>query len=176
MDEQSIINRRIQEVKADSDRLRAKLAENDSEMAELEAAANVIARLTGVKTNKVGSAVTINPKKVVIAKKSRAKPDGLPTMPQLIIMALKHEKRPLEPREITNVIRRNWWPEVEGQKIGSIVWRLNNRGDIQKVEGTSTYALPQKNEAPDESLGGQSEASLFETPAQGREAGPGGGP
>ncbi|WP_299683879.1 hypothetical protein [uncultured Tateyamaria sp.] len=173
MSEQSIITRRIEEVKAESVRLRAKLAENDKELVELETAASVIARLTGAeRPETVTSDATSTSKDAVRAK--NAKPEGLPTMPELILMALKQEKRAMEPREITEVIRRNWWPEVDGQKIGSIVWRLNNRKDIEKVEGTSTYRLPQIKEASDTEPGrSPSEASLFPVPeAKGLESQP----
>lgn len=170
MSEQSIINKRIAEVTAENERLEKALAENRLELAELETAAKVVARLVGGTPRGV-------PKVEVGSPVKPPKPEGLPSMPELILMALRSADRPLEPKEITEVIRKNWWPDVEGQKIGSIVWRLNDRDDIEKVEGTSTYRLPQKNEPPDEKLGGdQSEGSLFATQAKGREAVPGGGP
>lgn len=168
MGELNIISKRIKEVQADSESLRAKLAENDRELAELETAAKVLARLTG------GDVSHSSP----VVEGSATKPKNLPTMPQLIVMALKHEGRPLEPREITEVIRNNWWPDADTKKIGSIVWRLHNRNDIHKVEGTSTYRLPQMAEPPDEKLGSEaSRGSLFNTvpEAQGDKAPPGGG-
>lgn len=172
MNDQSIITHRIEEVKAENARLHEKLDENGAELADLETAANVIARLTGAKRNK-----TVVVELAAPEKKASAKQDGIPTMPKLIVMALKHEKRPMTPREITDVIRRNWWPDADGQKIGSVVWRLNKRDDIEKVEGTSTYRLPQKNEPPGEKLlGNTSGGSLFTIQAKGREAVPGGGP
>lgn len=177
MTELTIINRRIDELRVANSRLENEIAENNAELEELDVAAKVIARLTGAG----------QPQKSVSAQnndsqnkaKGTPKPDGLATMPELIRMALKLEKRPMEPREITDVIRRNWWPGVDGQKIGSIVWRLNNRKDIEKVEGTSKYRLPQSNETPGPKLAGEVPGvSLFEPDpeAQGPKARPGGGP
>lgn len=63
--------------------------------------------------------------------------------------------------------------------VPSIVWRLNSRNDIEKVEGTSKYRLPQTNEPSDDKLGGEaSEGSLFnpDPEAHGVKAAPGGGP
>lgn len=176
MDDQSIINKRISEVRAESEILQARLDDNSAELAELEAAARVIARLKGSVSHPAANAVVESKDQ---AAPKTPKPDGLPTMPELILMALRQTSHPLEPREIAEVIRRNWWPDVDGKKIGSIVWRLNNRDDIQKVEGTSTYRLPQKDEASDENPGrNTSEASLFtaDPEAQGVKAAPGGGP
>ncbi len=164
MKEQQIINSRIEKVTLERQRLREKLEKCDVELAELETAANVISRLMGGKSERARPIKRGIVKRTSLPKPTAKKPDGFPTMPELIVMALRHEKRPLEPREITAVIRRNWWPDVENHKIGSIVWRLNNRNDIQKVEGTSTYRLPPKEEAPDEDPSrNTSEASLFTT-------------
>lgn len=187
MTDLDIIRRRIEEVTADNAALRAKIKDNDLELSELETADRVFSRLIVAKGKpktqdqptghtRVDSAVRSGDED---DKKPSNKPEGLPSMPELILMALKSEKRPMEPKEITDVIRRNWWPDVDGQKIGSIVWRLNNRNDIEKVEGTSTYRLPQKNEPPDDVLGGNaSGGSLFDPDpeAQGPKARPGGGP
>ena len=176
MSEQKLIANRIDEVTGKLSKLHSQVAALDAELVELESAAMVITRLRGISV--VGSARIVAPSATTSGHgRSVSKPVGLPTMPKLIMMALGEANKPLTPKEITDLIREKWWPEVEGQKIGSIVWRLNNRKDIQKLEGTSTYRLPQTNEPSDEELDrNTSEGSLFETPAKGREAVPGGGP
>lgn len=143
------------------------------ELAELETAGSVVARLTGEKwPPKDQDDNSENPSEPV-----NKKTDGLPTMPELIVMALRQTKRPMTPKEISEHIRRTWWPKVETKKIGTIAWRLDNRGDLEKIEGTSAYQLPQTEEPPDDEIGvNTSEGSLFETQAKGREAVPGGGP
>lgn len=178
MAEHDIINKRINEVRSERDVLLAKLSKCDEELAELDTAKKVIARLTGVSEETDPTDGKAKRYGFKDALEGKGKPSGLPTMPELIIMALKHANRPLKPKEITEVIRHNWWPEVDGRNIGSIVWRLNSRNDIEKVDGTSSYRLPQKEEAPDGNAGEQSsEASLFnpDPEAQGQKARPGGG-
>ncbi|MDB5659826.1 MAG: hypothetical protein JWS10_2441 [Cypionkella sp.] len=182
MDDQSIINQRIAYVVEQSEHLRDQLARFDAELAELTAAANVIARLVGAKRTDRQNAAARSLSETIHRAQDKdrnalRKKSDVPTMPEYIIMALEHEKRPMAPKEITETIRRKWWPEVDAHKIGSIVWRLSNRNDIEKIEGTSNYRLPTKDEGPDGGiLGGKpSEPSLFGPFAQDRKAGSGGG-
>ena len=62
-------------------------------------------------------------------------PDGLPTMPQMISAVLGESTRPLEPREITDVIRQRWWPEADG--LGHCL-----AGIAARLFRTSSHRLP----------------------------------
>ncbi|MEO0943678.1 MAG: hypothetical protein AAFY06_02400 [Pseudomonadota bacterium] len=173
MEEQNLINRRIEEVEAENARLEAQIGKNKAELTELHAAAKVVARLSGAAgpSASEGHAESASPD-------ASAKPEGLPTMPKMIELVLKEKGFPLAPREIADAIRKRWWPDADGQKIGSIVWRMHNRKQLEKVpiQGVSKYQLPKTNEAPDEKLRGETSGDFFsETQAKGREAVPGGG-
>lgn len=102
------------------------------------------------------------------------------SMPDMITKALQAESlfgdtsEGLEPREILSSIRQLIWPQAKSEAVSSIVWRMWKRGQLEKI-GTR-YRLPQKNEPSDgKSWPDTSEGSDHQPPAQGREAGPGGG-
>ena len=134
-DESRLITNRLREVKAESERLRSQLATNDAEIAELEMAAKVIARLTGAAGSE---AVTADAEPA-----SRpSKPDDLPTMPDMIMEVLKGAERPMEPREVAETIRLTWWPDVVNDRVASNLWRMWQRGQVAKKDGTSSYILP----------------------------------
>jgi hypothetical protein len=72
------------------------------------------------------------------------KPAGIPTMPVMIVEALKDAKargvRGLEPKEITNFIAGKWWPTVTINAVGPIAWRMYSRDRLSKRQ--SKYSLP----------------------------------
>jgi hypothetical protein len=72
------------------------------------------------------------------------KPEGIPTMPEMIIAALKDAKarglRGLEPKDITAFIATKWWPEVKINNVGPIAWRLYKSERLAKRQ--SKYRLP----------------------------------
>jgi len=81
--------------------------------------------------------------------KLQRKPDNLPTMTTMIMIALKeaaaHGGRGLGPREITNYIADKWWPGVKNSSVGPIVWRMAERKELRKFG--DIYALPEGSEA-----------------------------
>jgi hypothetical protein len=76
------------------------------------------------------------------------KPEGIPTMPVMIIEALKDAKargvRGLEPKEITSFIAEKWWPTVTINAVGPIAWRMYSREKLAKRQ--SKYSLPRVND------------------------------
>jgi hypothetical protein len=80
----------------------------------------------------------------VAPPESSGKPDGLPTMPEMIIEALKDAKarglKGLEPRDITNFIAAKWWPDVKINNVGPIAWRLYKSERLAKRQ--AKYRLP----------------------------------
>jgi hypothetical protein len=68
------------------------------------------------------------------------KPEGLPPMPEMITTAIRVAGRGLEPREMTAFIRQKWWPNVKGESVSPIAWRMARQGQLKK-DG-SFYRLP----------------------------------
>jgi hypothetical protein len=72
------------------------------------------------------------------------KPEGIPTMPEMIKEALKDARsrglKGLEPKEITSFIAAKWWPTVTINSVGPIAWRMYDREQLAKRQ--SKYSLP----------------------------------
>ena len=77
------------------------------------------------------------------------KPEGIPTMPEMIMGALAEAAidtgQWMEPKEIVSVIRRRWWPDAPSTSVGPIAWRMAKEGRIKKQGGVYTVLA---NEAP----------------------------
>jgi hypothetical protein len=71
------------------------------------------------------------------------KPEGIPTMPEMIYEALRDAKakglKGLEPKDITAFIAAKWWPEVKINNVGPIAWRLYKSDKLAKRQ--SKYRL-----------------------------------
>lgn len=78
------------------------------------------------------------------AAESSGKPEGIPTMPEMIVAALKDAKakglKGLEPKDITSYIAAKWWPDVKINNVGPIAWRLYKSDRLAKRQ--SKYRLP----------------------------------
>jgi hypothetical protein len=72
------------------------------------------------------------------------KPEGIPTMPDMIFEALKDARtrglKGLEPKDITAFIAAKWWPDVKINNVGPIAWRLYKNERLSKRQ--SKYRLP----------------------------------
>ncbi len=169
--ETNLINRRREEVSQEITRLQKQLAEMEKELVELDTAERVISRLSGAERGAPGAADEHESE-----TPSGEKPEGIPTMPQMITEALTFYCRVqgrAKPRDVRDWIKRKYWRDVKGETVSSILWRMWKRGDLEKI-GTQ-YRLPLKEETADEDPSKEtSTASLFPS-AQGREAVPGGG-
>lgn len=176
-DESNIFENRLRELDADDKRLSEKEAairkqreNNARERAEIVAAANVLARLTGAERP-----AFVEDYAEPTTEASGAKPKGIPTMPEMIFEVLSGGGLPgvaLEPKSIADQIAERWWPDVPVNNVASSAWRLWKAGRLNKTG--SRYS--NKNEASDENPGGNASEDFFsETQAKGREAVPGGG-
>jgi hypothetical protein len=67
-----------------------------------------------------------------VARQRRPKkPAGLPSIADMIMTVIKQKDIPeegLAPREITGVIRRVWWPDVEPRCIHGATWAWPKKG------------------------------------------------
>jgi hypothetical protein len=88
--------------------------------------------------------LALEPESAPAIEQTTGKPEGIPTMPVMIIEALKDAKargvRGLEPKEITNFIAEKWWPTVTINAVGPIAWRMYSREKLAKRQ--SKYSLP----------------------------------
>jgi hypothetical protein len=77
-----------------------------------------------------------------------AKPDGIPTMPAMILEALEEArdegKKGLEPREMGEFIIKKYWPNMPPYVVGPIAWRMHKSGKLAKRG--SKYFLPKVEE------------------------------
>lgn len=77
------------------------------------------------------------------------KPDGIPTMPEMITEALRDAKarglKGLEPKDIAAYIASKWWPGVKINNVGPIAWRLYKNSRLAKRQ--AKYRLPDEVEA-----------------------------
>lgn len=92
------------------------------------------------------------------------KPAGIPTMPEMIVDALRSSTNPFgfSPKEIMEFIAAKYWPEVRSELVGPIAWRMAKEGRL--VKNGAFYSLPQKNEAagtPSQDAPTASETELF---------------
>jgi hypothetical protein len=83
---------------------------------------------------------------------SPTKPKGAPTVARMIVAALEDAasrgQSQLQPREITEFVRRKWWPNVGGSSISTAVWRMAQNGRLQS-NGGGLYRLNRTNAAAD---------------------------
>jgi hypothetical protein len=72
------------------------------------------------------------------------KPDGIPTVPEMILEAIRHANnmgaRGLDPTGLRSYIRGRYWPGMPATATGPIAWRMWKRGDLKKERGL--YTLP----------------------------------
>lgn len=186
MSELSLILNRRAEVVGMIDRIKSELPALEAELVELDTAGKVMARLTGAEWYPAGEENRPLPPPAI--EDSGGKKATMPEMIQIILeQAHKEGLRGLEPKEITRRIAAAWVPDVKGDYVSAITWRMWKRQQLAKVEG-GLYRVPYKN-FPDGSLAPSSQMnsatdaqSSPDTPvaedqpsAQGGEARPGGG-
>lgn len=140
-----IVQVRLAEIEQERKRLQDHLRTLDAEQKELEIAERVFARLTGAQRVAAGSADE-QPAKA----HATTKPEGTPSVPEMIMILLWEAREAgaagLEPKEMTARIAEAWWPDVRGDAVSPIAWRMWKRGQLEK-DG-SIYKLPETKEAP----------------------------
>jgi hypothetical protein len=81
--------------------------------------------------------------------RAKRKPKGVPTILRMARDVLRESsargERWLEAQDITEVIRKRWWPEVEQSYVQPQLWRAAQKQKVLLKDG-SRYALPTENE------------------------------
>jgi hypothetical protein len=122
----------------------AKLDALGAELAELDVAQRVIARLASPSKIPAPAELSITGADVLVTGTAR-KPPNIPTIPEMIMTVLNNGNPSAPPRELTpkgiaEEIRRRWWPSVTPTEISPITWRMAKRGDL--VKNGVAYRLP----------------------------------
>jgi hypothetical protein len=85
--------------------------------------------------------------------RSTLKPEGTPTVRKMVAAALEDAAsrglHQLRPRDITEYIRKKWWPSVESSSVTSTVWRMAKDGKLHAENGR--YGLVKSNGAAGDS-------------------------
>ncbi|MCA1379363.1 hypothetical protein I6F34_00815 [Bradyrhizobium sp. BRP05] len=118
------------------------LAALEAEERDLEIAERVLANLEAEQPE---PELALEPESASTpASESSGKPEGIPTMPEMIFEALKDARsrgvKGLEPKDITAFIAEKWWPDVKINNVGPIAWRLYKSERLAKRQ--SKYRLP----------------------------------
>jgi len=141
MDESlTILRLRQKAVQADIQRVQAQLDALMAEVNELDVAERVLLRLSPISDDDGQSERA--------PSGAPAKPVGIPTMPEMIVDALRSTDNPfgLSPKAVLEFIAIKYWPEVRPELVGPIAWRMAKEGRLVK-EGT-LYRLPAKQAIP----------------------------
>lgn len=191
MEEIAIVIRRRDEVLANVAKARkaieaakAVIEEGESELLDLDITGRTLAKLTGAEWPAASPADAAKETEPNIRHRERPavrSAAGMNTT-QMILEAYKADAQAggkgLEPRQAADWVRLYYGVDVKNEYVSSIVWRLAQRGQLQKV-GEGTYTVSVGNlivkEAPDQlPLGDGSEASVSQ-PTQAGEGRAGGG-
>jgi hypothetical protein len=82
------------------------------------------------------------------SEKRSPKPEGTPTVPEMIVEALldcqARGQKGMEPKDIARFISRRWWPAVTINAVGPVAWRMHKQGKLTKRG--SKYSLPKNDE------------------------------
>lgn len=141
----SIITARRKNLESEVASIMLRLDAIKAEQAELAVAERVLSRLTGDARGSVSASGASAASSVIgTATGQSAKPEGIPTMPEMIVTVLQNEalagSRHLEPKDILERIAERWWPTVASENVGPIAWRMWKQGKLEKVG--ASYGLP----------------------------------
>lgn len=174
----NLISIRYREVEQEIARLKGRILELEAELPELDIAGRVIARLSGAEWPPVGTPDESKPEKA-----SSAKPEGLPTMPEMILVVMaesyRRGKRGMEPKDVATAISERWWADLKGStNVSTTMWRMAQPKDgrLLKDDDSPLYMLANEplplNEKPADSVSeGEQSAGLSQPSAQGGEPG-----
>lgn len=83
---------------------------------------------------------TIQPGEAVSAR--RKKPDNIPTIYDMAVMIIRDRGNEfVEGQEIVAGIKARWWPDVTSNDVTPTLWRLANKDQRLRKDGTK-YGLP----------------------------------
>lgn len=168
----NLIQIRRREVDAEITRLEARLADMRNELADLDTAERVLSRLSGAKRSETRPAD--KPKPTVVPPETSYEPPLTEKIFTVLTEAYRRGLKGLEPSGIYDaIIAKDWTASKDA--VRTTTWRLWNEDRLAKVPDTRLYSVLEKEKATD-LLSSQEQSGAFDqNPAQGREAGPGGG-
>jgi hypothetical protein len=65
----------------------------------------------------------------------KRKPDGLPAVSAMIVIALQETGKASRPVEIADFVRKRWWPTVSTTTISAQVWHMAKVGKLTSHDG-----------------------------------------
>ncbi|MEN3150903.1 hypothetical protein ABCW43_26710 [Neorhizobium sp. IRAMC:178] len=179
--ENELITIREAELKAKLARLQESIAAIEQELSELEIAKGVLARLSIKKPAAVvATALTSAAPRSGAAKISQKKPEGLPSIKNLVLEALMDARQRgaagMAPKDIREFVSTRYSYEMgsSANTVPSRMWRDEKL--IDKNTETGLFSLPEKEKPVDVPGKEVSSTGLISNPEQVRRAGPGGGP
>ena len=132
----NLVSARRKSVEARLTELRMETRVLEAELADLATAERVWLKLAGIEV----------PEEATPVEAPAGKPPDTPTMTDMIREALREAKKEglagLEPADITQDIRRKWWPNAPSTAVGPIIWRMWRKGRLGK-DG-DIYVLPER--------------------------------
>jgi hypothetical protein len=61
------------------------------------------------------------------------KPDGLPTVADMVLMVLEDAgSGGLRPPQVTRVVRKRWWPDIPDDRAAQTMWNMAKAGRLRK--------------------------------------------
>ena len=66
------------------------------------------------------------------AQRQKRKPDGLPTVIEMVLAVLKAAEGSMRPRDIAEIAQRTWWSELPSAAVNVAVCKLANSGRLEK--------------------------------------------
>jgi hypothetical protein len=148
----ALIQQRRKRLEGEIASLRSELESKEATVADLLIAERVLADISDAEPEKKEPEVAKGPPAPKWAETRTPKPEGTPTVPEMIVTVLrdapKSGRKGLEPREITALIATRWWPDVTINSVGPIAWRMYKRGELSKRE--TRYSLPKSDEGTSE--------------------------
>jgi hypothetical protein len=134
----------LQAVRAEIQRLEAQLDQLRQDEQALLAAEKVIRQYQAQVVKNVQALEQQHSIKSTRSRSGSPRPDGVPTLPEmirLVLMAAAKEGEPaLTGAQIRDRIAKRWWPGVGHNLVTPTAWRLADTGRLKK-EGTA-YSLP----------------------------------
>lgn len=122
-----------------------------SKLSEYEIAERVLASLDDDIGEETHADENQDEAPMTAASSSTIKPDGLPTMPAMIVASLiiarTRGQNGLEPREMAELIEERYWRGMPLHIVGPTAWRMYKDGRLAKRE--SKYFLIQTGEGSD---------------------------
>jgi hypothetical protein len=151
-----LIQLRRRAVEDDIARQQEVLSALKSKLSDLEIAERVLTSLGGEDAEEAVAEENQNRSALVASivaamPRPAEKPSGIPTMPVMILEALRDARTKgrlgLEPREMAQYIAGKYWPGMPLHIVGPTAWRMHKDGRLGKRE--SKYFIVQSDEGSD---------------------------